>query len=128
MSAPKKGRRSRGEEREDATFQRRPRRGIAPRGHDAMVSAIWGRRGEFALNMLNAQTTLKPLVMVRRRALERGKCTNLLNFFQLSSVTSIYCTLFAMCQTLHRAPMVLLHSRFGGPASPSSDSIFEDCF
>lgn len=71
MSAPKKGRRSRGEEREDATFQRRPRRGIAPRGHDAMVSAIWGRRGEFALNMLNAQTTIKPLVVVQRRSMER---------------------------------------------------------
>ena len=62
-----------------------PRRGIAPRGHDAMVSAIWGRRGEFALNMLltNTQTTIEPpLVMVQRRA-EKSQhtYTDLLDIF-----------------------------------------------
>ena len=72
MSAPKKGRRSRGEEREDATFQRRPSClvvALPPRGHDAMVSAIWGRRGEFALNMLNAQTSMKPLVYGSKKSI-----------------------------------------------------------
>ena len=56
--------------------------GIAPRGHEGggcgvrgtMVSAIWGRQGgtrvESALNMplTNAQTTMKTLVVVQRRA------------------------------------------------------------
>ena len=86
VSAPKKRRRR-------MRPLRCPRRGSAPRGHEAMVSAIWGGRGEFALNILLRNTlTLSWSLLLwlkRHEELRLIKCTNLVDIFSCAVSTAL---------------------------------------
>ena len=96
-----------------------PRRGSAPRGHEAMVSAIWGGRGEFALNILLRNTlTLSWSLLLwlkRHEELRLIKCTNLVDILTVPYPLHFACNVLNIALNIALGPGVtsfMLRNRY----------------